>query len=111
MKIYTEHTCAVCKRTVMAVSDGDTKEWVRVDRGDTIDTACPKHAPLLLAERDGRADETLQVAAKAIYLAAKTSDGDAREAFDAAAKALVVAIALQREAAALDAAVAVLEAP
>lgn len=99
MTLYEQYICTVCKRVAVeqAGSNANTG-WVRLMRPDRpAEDACPDHAPVLLAERNGRSDESFEVTAKVLHLAAQAEDGGVRVHFEAAGAALAAALQARRE--------------
>lgn len=101
MKTYNEHVCAVCKQTVFLESGDELSDWVQVTLlGGPSTSACGQHAKQVLAERDGYPEESLQVAAKSLYLAARNESVEvAKKHFEAAGQSLAAAMRTRREAA------------
>lgn len=101
MKIYEEYVCVVCKRTILAESGSkQLNEWVQAKRlgSQLIETACPAHAKQLIAGRDGYPEESLEVAAKSLYLAARSETGEvAKKHLEAAEQSLAAAMRARRE--------------
>lgn len=106
MKTYEHFHCVVCKREVNDELGQFTDDgWVcLISQDGSQQAACPDHAKILLAVRDGRSNESLEVMYATIALTAQSEDGEARARLEGAATELAAAITARRARAASEAA-------